>query len=236
MGGRACSGSEQADAGCCSTGEGGRILSAQSASRCLPLRSLAIYIEDSGAAAVVTERAHEATAQGMVATAAVASSGAGAAPARTLVWEEFWQDWRQQQQQQQQQQPGLPEQRQQSPAQGQHPEDELAQAWAAAAAGGGAGDARGDPRAAAYIMFTSGSTGRPKGVMIHHGGLRDLICFWQERMELGECLWLEQMGGLGGEWGHGCACAVRPPPPPPPPPLHWHRPLRCLLPQHHHLL
>lgn len=37
----------------------------------------------------------------------------------------------------------------------------------------------------AYCMFTSGSTGRPKGVEISHGGLRDLIAFFVEKMELG---------------------------------------------------
>ena len=34
----------------------------------------------------------------------------------------------------------------------------------------------------AYILFTSGSTGRPKGVVVTHGGLRDLLCCFCDRL------------------------------------------------------
>jgi len=41
-----------------------------------------------------------------------------------------------------------------------------------------------DPRHRAYVIFTSGSTGRPKGVEIEHHSLTNLVCFYQERLQL----------------------------------------------------
>ena len=42
-----------------------------------------------------------------------------------------------------------------------------------------------NPRRRAYVIYTSGSTGKPKGVEIEHRSLTNLICFYQERLQLG---------------------------------------------------
>ena len=85
--------------------------------------------------------------------------------------------------------------------------------------------------------------GRPKGVEISHGGLRDLIAFFVEKMELGALT-----RGQGGCWA--CqwegrqrlqpACMHTPASlqPTPPPSSHTspRRPRRCVLPEHHSVL